>query len=185
MSGKAWATRRARRRSPSADLFATAEAWAEKVLRPLIGSPMAPARWSTSTSPRCRRARSRASASSGRAYATMAASGSCSGPTRAASTITGSGWRRSSRRPATSPISRLWPTASSPSRRSTDLTHEGSLAELADRYPMMRGSTDLLTPRRRREPPWISLVAGGTGHRHAAVRPRGALVRARRTSRQS
>ena len=32
---------------PSADLFATAEAWADKVLRPLIGSPMAPAPWST------------------------------------------------------------------------------------------------------------------------------------------
>jgi 5'-nucleotidase len=71
--------------------FAAAEAWADRVLRPLT-PPSLQARWSTSISRRFRPMRLKASGSAGRAFATMAGFASSSGPIRAAIDTIGSAW---------------------------------------------------------------------------------------------
>ncbi|MEG8052076.1 5'/3'-nucleotidase SurE [Sphingomonas aerolata] len=97
--------------------FEVAAAWGERVLRPLLDAPLAPAPSSTSTSPSVRPMLCAAFASSARACATMAGCRSSPTPTRAAMSITGSRSAARSRRRFTRPIWRLSLTAIFRSRR--------------------------------------------------------------------
>ena len=100
--------------------FAAAEAWAERVLAPLLEFETEPRHADQrQLSRRCRPTRSRASASAARACAITAGCGSSSEPIRAATIITGSVWGRWSRRRAIRPTSKRSPTAMSRSARST------------------------------------------------------------------
>ena len=102
--------------------FAAAEAWAERVLAPLLEFDTGPRDADQRQFPgRCRPTRSGACACAARACATTAGCGSSSGPIRAATIITGSGLGRWSRRRAIRPTSKRSPTAMCRSPRSTSI----------------------------------------------------------------
>ena len=116
--------------------FAAAEGWAERVLGRTGRGADGHGHVGQRQFPGDRaRGRSRASASAARGSATMAGCASSSAPTRAAFLIIGSASRRRSRRPATSPTSKsIADGYVTVTPLHLDLTHEGSLPGLTERF---------------------------------------------------
>ena len=86
--------------------FAAATEWGAKVLGPLLDTPLPKRTLVNVNFPRSRPMRSRVSARCGRAFTTIRAARSSKAATRAASSITGSGSRRSNIRSTMAPISK-------------------------------------------------------------------------------